>query len=62
MNNYGLELIMDLSGCNARLFNRAHIDSYFTKLCDLIHMEKCEVHFWDDLYVEESEKTNITPY
>ena len=56
MNNYGKELILDLSGCNARLFNRSHLEQYFTELCELIDMKKCEVHFWDDLFVEPSER------
>ncbi len=55
MTNYGYELIMDLSGCNNSLFTRSHLDRYFTELCELIDMEKCEVHFWDDLYVDPSE-------
>lgn len=55
MTNYGQELILDLSGCNPSLFNRSHLDRYFTDLCDLIGMKKCEVYFWDDLYVDPSE-------
>ena len=56
MNTYGQELILDLSGCNASLFNRSHLERYFTELCELIDMKKCEVHFWDDLFVAESER------
>ena len=56
MPNYGHELILDLSGCNSDLFTRSHIDRYFTELCKLIEMKKCEVFFWDDLYVEPSER------
>jgi S-adenosylmethionine/arginine decarboxylase-like enzyme len=52
---YGLELILDLHGCDPSTFNRQSIDQFFTELCDLIDMEKCEVHFWDDhdLPIEE---------
>ena len=53
---YGAELILDLHGCNPGTFTRASLDDYFTKLCDLIDMEKCDVHFWDDVGVPEDER------
>ena len=53
---YGYELILDLHGCNPTTFTRDHLDRYFTKLCDLIGMEKCEVHFWDDVDVPPEEQ------
>lgn len=53
---YGVELILDLHGCNPATFNRDHLDHFFTDLCDLIDMEKCEVHFWDDIGVPEDEQ------
>lgn len=53
---YGFELILDLHGCNAASFTRNHLDLYFTRLCDLIDMEKCEVHFWDDVGVPIEER------
>ena len=53
---YGFELILDLHGCNPATFTREHLDLYFTKLCDLIDMERCEVHFWDDLGVPTDEQ------
>lgn len=59
MNNYGYELIMDLSECDSSTFNRESLDNYFTELCELINMEKCEVHFWDDVGVpSEEQQTN----
>ena len=48
---YGQELILDLHGCDPATFTRDHLDRFFTELCDLIDMEKCEVHFWDDVGV-----------
>ena len=54
--SYGYELILDLHGCNPTTFTRDHLDRYFTKLCDLIEMEKCEVHFWDDVDVPPEEQ------
>lgn len=53
---YGFELVLDLHRCESALFDRAHIDRYFTELCDLIEMEKCEVHFWDDIGVSEEDR------
>lgn len=53
---YGFELVLDLHGCEAELFNRDYIDIYFTDLCNQIEMEKCEVHFWDDVGVPEEER------
>ena len=46
---YGHELILDLQDCNPATFNRDSIDRYFTELCELIDMQRCEVHFWDDV-------------
>ena len=56
---YGFELVLDLHGCEAELFNRDHIDNFFTDLCALIEMEKCEVHFWDDVGVPEEERQTL---
>ena len=58
---YGFELVLDLHGCDADLFNREHIDKFFTDLCELIEMEKCEVHFWDDVGIPE-EKQQTLPH
>ena len=56
---YGFELVLDLHGCESKLFNRDHIDQYLTDLCDLIDMERCEVHFWDDIGVPEEEQQTL---
>lgn len=59
---YGFELILDLHGCNSQTFTRSHIEQYFTKLCEMIDMEKCDVHFWDDVGVppEEQQTSPLT--
>jgi S-adenosylmethionine/arginine decarboxylase-like enzyme len=46
---YGYELVLDLHCCDPAMFTRPRIDDFFTELCDLIEMERCEVHFWDDV-------------
>lgn len=56
---YGYELILDLHGCDAQLFDRDHINRFFTELCILIEMEKCDVHFWDDVGVPLEERQTL---
>ena len=46
---YGTELILDLHGCDPKGFTREAIARYFTELCELIDMERCDLHFWDDV-------------
>jgi S-adenosylmethionine/arginine decarboxylase-like enzyme len=53
---YGYELLLDLSDCDPSTFNRKFIDQFFTELCDVIEMEKCAVHFWDDVDVPPGEQ------
>ncbi len=56
MERYGYELILDLKACHPTTFNRESIDRFFSELCELINMEKCEVHFWDDVGVPLEEQ------
>ena len=56
---YGLELVLDLHGCNTSKFNRTDIDAYFTEICQRIDMQKCEVHFWDDVGVSPDEQQTL---
>jgi S-adenosylmethionine decarboxylase len=53
---YGQELILDLHGCDASRFTRKEIEVFCEKLCDLIDMERCDLHFWDDVGVPEEEQ------
>jgi len=53
---YGFELLLDVHSCDPKMFNRASIDRYFTELCEVIEMERCEVHFWDDVGVPVEEQ------
>ena len=54
--DYGQELILDLHDCNSSRFTRDEIRRYFEELCDLIEMERCDLHFWDDVGVPEPER------
>ena len=56
---YGFECIIDLHRCDASRFNRSSTDQFFTELCDLIDMEKCVVHFWDDVGVPLEEQQTL---
>ena len=58
---YGYELLLDLKNCDTERFNRESIDRYFTDVCRLIHMEKCVVHFWDDIGVP-TEDQQVEPH
>ncbi|MCY3819242.1 MAG: S-adenosylmethionine decarboxylase [Gammaproteobacteria bacterium] len=53
---YGVELILDLHGCDASRFTRGSIRDFFRELCDLIDMEQCDVYFWDDVGVPTGER------
>lgn len=56
---YGLELILDLHDCDGDSFTRQSIAQFCAELCDLIDMERCDLHFWDDVGVpEEEQQTN----
>ena len=56
MEPYGYELILDLHGCDVSTFTRNSLDAYFQKVCKAIDMERCEVHFWDDVGVPAEEQ------
>ena len=53
---YGTELILDLHECDASKFTRQGIESFFENLCELINMERCDLHFWDDVGVPADEQ------
>ena len=55
-DKYGIEVVLDLHDCDISKFNRENISIYFEKLCDLIDMEREELHFWDDLDVPEEHR------
>ena len=53
---YGVELILDLHGCDPSTFNRESISKYFEGLCVLIDMKREALHFWDDVDVPEEDR------
>ena len=53
---YGQELILDLHACDAERFTRTSIEQYCVELCELIDMERCDLHFWDDVGVPKAEQ------
>ncbi len=44
---YGKELIIDLYKCDVSKFNRQDIGEFFKQLCELIDMQREDLHFWD---------------
>jgi S-adenosylmethionine/arginine decarboxylase-like enzyme len=51
---------MDLYGCDPNTFNRESITKYLEELCDLIEMERADLHFWDYKdYPEEKAKAPV---
>jgi S-adenosylmethionine/arginine decarboxylase-like enzyme len=56
MDTYGKELILDLHNCDTSVFNRTDLFRFFKDLCDIIDMEACDLHFWDDIDTPEEEK------
>jgi S-adenosylmethionine/arginine decarboxylase-like enzyme len=55
-DQYGIELILDLHGCDASKFTRQSITAYFEQLCDLIDMQREDLHFWDDVGLSDEDK------
>lgn len=55
-NSYGMELVLDLRGCDPETFNRESITRYFEDLCVLIDMVPCARYFWDDVGEQVEEK------
>lgn len=53
---YGKEVILDLHNCDSNRFTRHSIERYFIEMCELIDMERCDLHFWDDVGVPKEEK------
>lgn len=54
--NYGKEVILDIHNCNPRKFTRKIIKEYFVELCDLINMQRCDLHWWDDYGLPPKER------
>ncbi len=55
---YGLELVIDASGCNPERFTRENIEAFMIELCDRIDMERAwdvekedylVPYFWDEI-------------
>ena len=55
-DKYGIELILDLHDCDVSTFTRDSISDYFAQLCDLIEMKREDLHFWDDVGLDEEDK------
>ena len=43
-DQYGIELILDMHGCDTSKFTRVSITEYFERLCELIDMQREDLH------------------
>lgn len=43
---YGYSNIVDMTGCDAANFTRENIEAFFIDLCEVIDMERADLHFW----------------
>jgi len=44
---YGQELILDIHNCDVSRFNRKNIKRYLQELCDMMYMQRADLHWWD---------------
>ena len=56
MTSYGKELIVDLHGCDVRLFNRTRIGIFFDEACKMIGAEAADRFWWDDVGVPPKDR------
>lgn len=57
---YGKELILDLYNCGALPCDRVRLTQFFEELCNLIKMERADLHFWD--YDDPQEYVQAPPH
>ena len=54
---YGYSLVLDMHGCDVNKFNRITIGTFLRDLAtEILHVEPCDLHFWDDVGVPDDEK------
>ncbi len=55
--NYGKELIIDMHDVkNTHLFTRRKIRRFMIELCEILDMNREDLHFWDELGVAKVDK------
>jgi len=60
MESFGQELILDLHDCDPSTYDsREKLEKFFVGLCDLIDMEREDLHFWD--YEGHKEEYDAAP-
>ncbi len=45
---YGVELLLDLAGCDVSTFTRESLEAFYDEACDVTGMVKVKVYFWDE--------------
>lgn len=56
MSKYGEELVLTLHHCVKLENSRNVIEGFFIEVCKSQRMERCDLHWWDDLETPEDEK------
>ena len=52
---YGKELILDMHNCNLDSMTKESIENFLKKLCKLIDMERCGLHWWEEEFISKEE-------
>ena len=61
MKSYGMELILDLSGCDPELFTKVKLTEYFIEACKIAKMERHgDPMFWKDFESVEPHMKGIS--
>lgn len=60
IGGYGLEYIIDLSGCDARLFTVPAVKMFMRRICRLLHLHPEQLHIWT--YDDPKEKAAAPPH
>lgn len=47
MKPYGMELILDIHNGDPTLYNRKDLKMFLVGCCELIDMERADLHWWD---------------
>lgn len=58
--DYGMELILDLHGCQPSAFTRGSVATWFSSVCEMTGMEAREQHWWEEYGHDEPHLNGIT--
>ena len=53
---YGHEVIIDLHDADVSMFNRDDLGAFLDTMCEILDVEVCDRHYWDDVGVRPEER------